>query len=419
MKKKKLILLLSLPALLFSCERTSASSENNSSTYSSTTTSSTSSSLSSSKKTSSDTSQEKAEFTKLKTSLTYVSRQDKMEVSTSNGTLDLKAKGKEIKTETSTEGEDTEGDGSSSSSGSCEEAPSTTETAFDSSLKASNLSLDLAAKGLKANSSSKVNASLIVNTDLNVNNTTGSGEDASTKTISKEDIGFKAYVKDNYAYLNLDNDALQSLITESTGDSTTGGMGITVTGKYLKVSLSCFTFDEGTFPLNGLQESDALSLVNSLSSLNDSAQGLFTFRNEEDYTYIDFSLSTIVFRALPDILKDYLEGNLDSESDDYESQKKEIEDNIKTLKQYTNNMSVNKGDFSIGYTTTGIKSFSFDLDLSGTNFDVDSSDSSTDKTHYDSLSIKANSTLSFKYQDDVTVLDPGTHAWMDMSVLFQ
>ena len=335
-----------------------------------------------------------------------------MEVSTANGTLNLKAKGKEIKTETSTE----DGDSSSSS----EEITTTTETPFDYDISASNLSLDLACKGLKETAASKISASLVVNTDLNINNTTGSGEDASTYTLSKEDVGLKAYVKDNYAYLNLDNEALQSIIKSSSDNSTIGGMSILLSGKYYRASLSNFTFPEGTFPLNNLQESDALSIVNTLSSLNDSTQGLFTFRNEEDYTYMDFSLSTFVLRALPDLVKGYLEENLDPESDDYESQKKEIEDNINTVKQYTNNLTVNKGDFSIGYTTTGIKSFSFDLDLSGTNFDVDSSDSSsTDKTHYDSLSIKAKSTLSFKYQDDVTIQDPGNHLWIDASYLFQ
>ncbi len=413
MKKKKWILLFSLPVLLFSCERTSGNSENNSSTYpSSVSSSSSSSSASSSKKTSSSTSQEKAEFTKLKSALTYVSRQDKMEISTANGSLNLKAKGKETETKTDTSTEE----GDSSSSSNSEESTSTTETEFDSTLNASNLSLDLACKGLKETTASKINASLVVNTDLSVNNTTGRGEDASTYTLSKEDVGLKAYVKDNYAYLNLDNEALQSIIKGLTDNSTIGGMGIMLSGKYYKYPLSNVTFDEGTFPLNNLQESDVLSLVNTLSSLNDSTQGLFTFRNEEDYTYMDFTLSTIVMRALPDLVKDYLEGNLDSESEDYESQKKEIEDKIKIAKQYTNNLAVNKGEFSLGYTTSGIKSFSFDLDLSGANFDVESS--STDKTHYDSLSIKASSTFSFKYQNDVTVQDPGTHPWVDMSYFF-
>ncbi len=418
MKKKKLILLFSLPVLLFSCERTSANSENSSSTYSSTTTSSSSSSISSSKKTSSSISQEKAEFTKLKSALTYVSRQDKMEVSTANGSLSLKEKGKEIKTETSTEDDDIE-NGDSSSSSSSEEITTTTETPFDYDISASNLSLDLACKGLKETAASKINASLVVSTDLSINNTKGSGEDASTSTLSKEDVELKAYVKDNYAYLNLDNEALQSIIKGSSDNSTIGGMSILLLGKYLKASLSNFTFPEGTFPLNNLQESDVLSIVNTLSSLDNSTQGLFTFRNDEDYTYMDFTLSTFVLRALPDLVKGYLEGNLDPESDDYESQKKEIEDNINTVKQYTNNLTVNKGDFSLGYTTTGIKSFSFDLDLSGTNFDVNSSDSSTDKTHYDSFSIKTKSTLSFKYQDDVTIQDPGTHLWFDISYHFQ
>lgn len=429
MKKRNLLLLGLLPFTLIACDKTSNTSSSSKNDVTSSTSSSSSSSefisseSSSNKDTSSSSSiAENPHFAKLKTALKYVALQDKIQIDSTSGQFSIDTKGN--MKESSEESLDDEGDSSSSSS-----AVEEKTTTFDAAISLSDVTSKLAVKGLKALNVNNIAMSYSINNDLSLKYTISDGTDTKNQDLSKEDVGLKLFLKSQYLYADLDNEGLREVISTILSDMG-ASFSMSAIPNYVKyqLDLSDITIDQ--LPINNVEDADIDSTVDVFASLYDSMGSslgdLITFRDDEDYTYLDVSLTTTILRLLPPVYKSYAEGQLDSTASDYQAQLKKIDSQYKMMKNFTDHTEINKFKISVGYTTTGIKSINSDIDTSTTNLDV-SADDLSDTTsemisdsslHFDTLNIKEKADAIISYDTSVTVEEPNSkHLYVDLSTL--
>jgi hypothetical protein len=429
MKKRNLLIFALLPFTLLSCgESLSSSNDISSSTKTTQPAKESSTPISSKGKeiSTSSTPVENVNFTKLKKSLRYMSLQDKIMFSSNNGTFQLGGNGTVTKTEvddeSSTTGDDTSSGG--------QEITTTTVTPFDVNATLSNMSIDLAFSGLRKNNFNQTAGSLSVTNDLALKYTVGNGDDTKSQDITKQDVGIDTYLKQNYIYIDYDNKNLQdivsTLMTDFLGKDYSAAFRI---AKYFKYSPE--SFENVSAPVNNASQADINSFVDSFEDMYSSLgedNTLITFRSDEDYTYMNVSINTLMLRMLPSIAKSYMLAKLDSSSEDYDSQVKKVNTTYNALKSLADATTVKSMEFTIAYSESGIKSISQDIDLTIKNFNT--ADTSTIveeggmdaniQMKIDQMDIKNTFVSNVEYGDSVKVNSPSSgHIYVDTSTLIK
>ncbi len=428
MKKRNLLLLCLIPFTLLSCKKTASSADTSSSKGSdSVAVSSSSEAISSSKsssdveKVSSSSAAEDPNFVNLKTALKTMALKDKMEFDSSNGTMEIDGDGY-VTTTSDTESTIDENDSS-------ETQPSTTTTAFDVDASFSNMTDKLAIKGLKALNVNQIGMSYSLNHDLSLKYTIGSGDSAKNQDFTVQNAGLKAYYKAQYAYCDLDNEGLNTIISKLSTDFA-GEDVSSMMPDYVKIKAeNDMTIDD--LPISNFEDADIESFVDQLetlyTSITSAADGVLAFRQADDMTYVDLSLNTMIIRLLPELYKSSAESSLDQTSEDYQTKKSRIETSYTLIKNLTDHTTVNKFKVSLGYTTAGIQKLSMDIDIKVADYDiVDSTDTEVggmtvvgvSNVHFGELNVKLNQSSSVKYDTDVTVEVPGDHTYLDLTTMF-
>jgi hypothetical protein len=413
-----------LPFTLLSCGRnTSAeiSSSKNSEAESSTSSSSSAAISSSSSESviSSSSAAEDSNFAKLRKALKYVALQEKIELDTTNGSTEFDADG----SVTTTTDDDTE---TTTDSDSSTEANDTTITSFTVDAKLSNITSKVAVKGLKALNVNQIGMSTSITNDLNLKYTVNT-DPIKNQDITKQNVGLDFFYYGQYVYADFDNTELRSIFSTILSDFSGSDQNImAMVPQYFKIEAkNDATIDE--LPISNFEDETIDSFVDQLESMYNSitsaADGIITMREENDYTYIDFSLNSLMVKLLPELYKSYAESQLDQTSDDYQTKLDQIAQYYSILKDVTDHMTVNSFKITLGYTEYGIQSLDTDIDVKITDIASGSDDTTiggmtvgnVTAVNFTSVSLKLKKSSTVKYGTAVTVNVPGNNTYTDLS----
>lgn len=424
MKKKNLLLLGLLPFTLLSCGRSTSaeiSSSKNPEAESSTSSSSSAAISSSSSESviSSSSATENSNFAKLRKALKYVALQEKIELDSTNGSAEFNADGSVTTTTT----DDTE---TTTDSDSSTEADDTTTTSFTVDAKLSNITSKVAVKGLKALNVNQIGMSTSITNDLNLKYTVNT-DPIRNQDITKQNVGLDLFYYGQYVYADFDNTELRSIFSTILSDFSGSDQNImAMVPQYFKIEAkNDATIDE--LPISNFEDETIDSFVDQLESMYNSitstADGIISMREENDYTYIDFSLNSLMVKLLPELYKSYAESQLDQTSDDYQTKLDQIAQYYSILKDVTDHTTVNSFKITLGYTENGIQSLDTDIDVKITDIASGSDDTiiggmtagNVTAVNFTNVSLKLKQSSTVKYGTDVTVNVPGNNTYTDLS----
>lgn len=259
-------------------------------------------------------------------------------------------------------------------------------------------SLSLNVEGLtKAKKPDDIHASLKIGGDFDIKYSNTSKTEA-TSTIQAESVELSAYLNNNTAYLNLNNEGLKSLLSQITIEE--NNLNSLLSGKYYyKVSNVLPSTEETTYPLLSLTKEDINNVLDNFDE--DSASGIISFTKNDSSYLLSIQFTNTMLTLLPPLYQMYLKSeNPDLTDEELKAKVKPIEDLCKCTK-------INTFNIALSYDEEGYQSLEANIDIEIKNYTyADTSDELSVSTTIDSLKFTDHSHYDFLYNSDVNIAKP-------------
>ncbi len=287
---------------------------------------------------------------------------------------------------------------SSSGSTSVKSGTTTQTSPFYENVTISKGTLSLNVEGLtKAKKADDIHASLKVGGDFDIKYSNTSKTQA-TSTFQAENVELSAYLNNNTAYLNLNNDGLKSLLSQITIEET--NLNSLLNGKYYyKKSNILPTSEETTYPLLSVTKEDINNALNDFDS--DSLSGVISFTQNESSYLLSIQFTNSMLTLLPPLYQMYLK----SENPDLTDE--ELKTKVKPVEDLCKNTKINTFHIALSYDKDGYQSLDSSIDIEVKNYTyTDTSDDTSVSTTIDSLKFTNNSHYDFLYNSDMNIAKP-------------
>lgn len=414
MKKRKFIVLAALPILMTGCTSTGTSSPSSEkpAPVSSSEPASDSSSTGKQESTSSSQSGQDMTLSGLKKMANAMAKQSNLAMTSTNSNISIDFKGK---TTTKYSG--------------VSETQEDESTPFYLKADLTKFNTEIAVMGLDKTAVSDFKASLTTKGNISATYNFTSSDTADNKTASATNAAFFAYVKNGTAYADVSDEALSKFVLGIMGQDN-NPMPKSL-GKYKLGNVV------STGPGLSADKDEVDSAVEEFYAQYKGTSGLNTFMNlhsDEDYSYIDFTITPQILKSLPAVYLVVAMGQLDQTDPNYKEKLDEVTKTSQQLTEIVNKTTVNSFDISIAYTDSGIHHINNDIDLTIKDYTYtpDSTTSLSDDSDLpgggmviapqevtiDNLKLAFNSKYTFKYGTAVKVADPGADKdYTDLSAL--
>lgn len=287
-----------------------------------------------------------------------------------------------------------------SCSGSTIEKSSTTSQTnlFYEDTTISKGSLSLNVEGLtKAKKPDDIHASLKAGGDFDIKYSNTSKTKA-TSTIQAENVEISAYLNNNTAYLNLNNQGLKNILSHITIKE--NNLNSLLKGKYYyKVSDVLPSTEEAKYPLLSLTKDDINNVLDDFDE--DSTSGIISFTKNDSSYLLNIRFTNTMLALLPPLYQTYLiSKNPDLSDEEVRAKTKPVEDLCKCTK-------INTFNLAISYDEEQYQSLEANIDIEVKNYTyTDTSKEPNVTTTIDSLKFKDNSHYDFLYNSEVNIAKP-------------